>query len=197
MQNFSHRDYFRRFRLNVEQYGEILAAHAFLGKKMGDEQVGYDILTTRTATRELLHKHGIPTDSLFFGEDSDEVRIEVKSKLSSTVSGTAEVVHCTNAKVRRTIRGKRQHLAMTHLLVVLISPGSRANREAGEEGRVSEAWLLTLDQVVQFRDATTRESKCLSVREIRKMAATGSIISVQTLLNSIVDTPLKSWLEPS
>ena len=54
MFDFCHRDYFRLFRLNVEQYGEILFTQAFRGRKMGDEQVGYDIEVTKSNFNEVL-----------------------------------------------------------------------------------------------------------------------------------------------
>ena len=47
----THQDYFKRFRLNVEQYGEILIAHVFDGTKMGDAQPCYDIETTEQKVR--------------------------------------------------------------------------------------------------------------------------------------------------
>jgi hypothetical protein len=50
----THRDYFRRYKLNAEQYGEILVFEAFGGLKVGDAQPGYDVHVEIAKFREML-----------------------------------------------------------------------------------------------------------------------------------------------
>jgi hypothetical protein len=87
----THEEYFRKYRLSVEQYGELLVALAFHGKKMPDHQKGYDVAASI---------------------DGKAARIEVKSKFAETRTGRATVVHCSDNKLKRG--------GMTHLAVILV-----------------------------------------------------------------------------
>ena len=189
MLDFCHRDYFRHFRLNVEQYGEILIAQAFRGIKMGDEQVGYDVAVAKSDFISVLPGLCLPDEDL---------RIEVKSKLNPTSNGgKAEVINLKPTKITGCER--RRQLGMTHLAVVLVRPGSRAKRAKGEEGRIAEAWLLPLAEVIAMRDKTTRKGKSLSVREIRASIAGNrdSILDIKPLLELAADAPLLEMLAGS
>jgi hypothetical protein len=191
MLDFCHRDYFRRFRLNVEQYGEILVAQAFCGLKMGDEQVGYDVKVPHSAFVEALRTAGVNVGQLPTCAPDDDVRIEVKSKLSHTLSGKAEVIGVKATKIEGVQRGGRKHLGMTHLAVVLVYPGSRASRDAREEGFIADAWLLTRERVITLRDNTKRKGKSLSVKEIRDILSRESdIISIKPLVEAASQAPL-------
>jgi hypothetical protein len=59
MNSFSHREYFRQYRLNVEQYGEILVADAFRGQKIGDAQPAYDVEVSGDTFVDTLRTIGI------------------------------------------------------------------------------------------------------------------------------------------
>src|SRR5437879_1454205 len=191
---FSHRDYFQRFRLNVEQYGEILVAQAFRGLKMGDEQPGFDIKVTKEDFNDGLRRAGIKDGQPILCHPEVEIRLEVKSRFSQTLSGRAEVIHCSDNKMDGVQRKRTQHLGMTHLAIILVTPGSRANLDASEEGLIESAWLLTRDMVAGLRSRTTRISKCLSVKEIAEhiKAARGNsapdIIEITDLISDAATT---------
>jgi hypothetical protein len=89
--NITHEDYFLKYDLSVEQYGEILVRVAYGGQKIRDNQKGYDV---NNATI-----------------DGKPARIEVKSKLAEA-EGPANVVHCSDTKFKSD--------GMTHLVVILI-----------------------------------------------------------------------------
>jgi hypothetical protein len=188
MLGFCHRDYFRHFRLNVEQYGEILIAQAFRGIKMGDEQVGYDVKVAKSDFISVLRTPGLCLPD-------EDLRIEVKSKLSPTSKGgKAEVINLRETKITGCER--RRQLGMTHLAVVLVRPGSRAKRANDEEGRIAEAWLLPRAEVIAMRDNTTRKGRSLSVREIIASIARNrdSILDIKPLLELAADAPLLEML---
>src|SRR5690348_15031762 len=103
----THRAYYRRFQLNAAQYGEILVAGAFQGRKMGDTQRGYDILVNRERFRDALQEAGLNSGPMLVSVSGQDVRIQVKSKLLKTSSGNASVVHCKSGDLE----------AMTHLAV--------------------------------------------------------------------------------
>ena len=192
MPDFSHRDYFRCFRLNVEQYGEILVAQAFRGTKMGDEQVGYDVKVANSEFVNVLSTAGISFGQNAACVSDDEIRIEVKSKISYK----AEVVGLRETKLFGLERGGRKHLGMTHLAVVLVCPGSRKSRDPQEEGLIADAWLLPRDLAIDMRNKTTRKGKSLSVKEIRAaMAGDCRMIDIKPLLESVAQAPLLGMLE--
>ncbi|HPD14513.1 MAG TPA: hypothetical protein PLE19_06165 [Planctomycetota bacterium] len=89
----THRDYFLKYSLSVGEYGAILVALAFGGKKRPHGNKGFDI------------------DTQVSGQPA---RVEVKSKLARTPGGKATVVKC-NAN-------NFEEGAMTHLAVVLVDP---------------------------------------------------------------------------
>ena len=127
----THETYFRTYNLSVEQYGEILATQAFpSGRKMASGNRGYDVKACI---------------------DGKEARIEVKSKLSTTQTGKATVVHC----------GKHKFGAkgMTHLLVVLVDPSHPSS--------IDIAWLLTARQAKDLRRRRTK-SQYINVDDLRK-----------------------------
>jgi hypothetical protein len=189
--DFCHRDYFRRFRLNVEQYGEILVAHAFRALKLGDEQIGFDVRVPRAEFVRTLRAAGIDAEQLIDCGEASEVRIEVKSKLSNTRSGPAEVVHCGETKLDGVARKNCTYSGMTYLAIVLVHPGSRASGDPKEEGVIVEAWLLPSSMVKAMRDATHRPSKSLSIREIREACADKQpVFSIRDLLRAAAAEPL-------
>jgi hypothetical protein len=160
MSKFSHYDYFRKYKLNVEQYGEILVAQAFKGKKKGDAQHGYDILIDKAS--KVISKlqdtvTGKKKIKSFFPYPNKLVRIEVKSKLSITNAGKASVVHCSKTK----LADKRAKEGMTHLAIVIVQPGSRTEgkgkKAVGKEGVVERAWLITRDVADRLQKGTPRK----------------------------------------
>jgi hypothetical protein len=80
----THQDYFRKYKLCAEQYGEILVNLLFRGTKMPDNHKGYDVSAQI---------------------DGKPARIEVKSK----VAKGATVVHCGANKFGR---GRMTHLVV-------------------------------------------------------------------------------------
>ena len=99
---WTHQKYYQRFQLNVEQYGEILIAHIFEGRKMGDAQPCFDNETTNHKVRANLLTAGASAeavDACLSGSEADAVRIEVKSKLTYTQTGRANVIHCNENKI--------------------------------------------------------------------------------------------------
>jgi len=74
----THQDYFRKYRLSLAQYAEILVAQAFDGKKTADGYRGFDVENAKINGRR--------------------GRIEVKSKWTKTPGGKATVIHCKENK---------------------------------------------------------------------------------------------------
>lgn len=111
---FTHRHYFQRYRLSVAQYGEILVAQAFCGKKMGDTQRSYDIVTSNAVFNAALKS--VSTDNPFLpcSDSTEDIRIQVRSKLDGTAYYKASVVHCKEGDL---VDG-----GMTHLVIVLVHP---------------------------------------------------------------------------
>jgi hypothetical protein len=158
VQVLTHRDYFRRFRLSVEQYGEILVAAAFRGEKMGDSQRGFDVRISTTDFIEVLKGAMINAgqavvEKMVSPSFGDEIRLEVKSKVSKTNSGgVAYVVHCNESKFEdRTSKNGIQKLAMTHLAVIIVNPASRLESESDEKGTIQHAWLMTREMAADLR----------------------------------------------
>ena len=149
------RDFFRRYRLSVEQYGEILVAELLNGVKMGDVQPAYDVYTTP----ERMEQGDCPIRDKIVPENG-EVRVEVKSKATITSGGKATVVNVGKVKMG----GVRRHPPMTHMLVVLVEP------EGEREGNIAEAWLLDLEFVLGHRQG---ESQYLNVGVLRQAAKMG------------------------
>ena len=93
---WTHRTYFKQYRLNVEQYGEILVAHAFRGEKKGDAQPCYDVeATEQNVRRGLLEAGAAPAaiDRCLSPPTDGTVRIEVKCKLAYAPGGKVNVIH--------------------------------------------------------------------------------------------------------
>lgn len=177
---WTHRAYFKQYRLNVEQYGEILVAHAFRGEKKGDAQPCYDVESTESNVRAGLKTAGASPAAIesCVPVQNCVVRIEVKCKLARTASGKASVIHCRNK-----LNGVRQHLAATHFAVILFD---------GEgNGTVEEAWFFTaaIAQKLQHKDT---KSGYISVREVREKASTGTdgIIDIRTLIDNVASSAL-------
>lgn len=120
---FSHRAYFRKFRLNPEQYGEILVAEAFHGQKMGDAEPGYDVLVSVSDFTAALNEIGVNFPEML-SVQSDSVRIEVKSKLAITNSrpedeegeiAGAWLMRIETAQRLRLKKGKTQYVNVNDL----------------------------------------------------------------------------------
>ena len=93
MENMSsHLEYFKKYQIGVAQYGELLVALAFKGKKLVGRQLGYDV----EATLE--------------GRSS---KIEVKSKLSNPPSFKATVINCKDTQFKSKV--------LDYLAVVLVN----------------------------------------------------------------------------
>lgn len=90
----THREYFKKYRISIEQFGVILVCLEFQGKNTAHGNKGFDV-----------------AEAIINGKPN--CRIEVKSKVHEGV-GKANVVHC----------GENKFLpgGMTHLAVVLVDP---------------------------------------------------------------------------
>ena len=182
MSHFSHREYFRRYKLNVEQYGEILVAQALGGEKMGDAQPGYDILVDRAQVIKILQRAGTAKKQVksFFEIPTKNVRIEVKSKLSTTKTGQADVVHCGKTK----FDGARGKEGMTHLAIVIVHPGSRTEgQDPTLEGEVDRAWLLTRRVAKSLR--TKGKSRYIPLGKVEK--STTEKINIKEILTDVAE----------
>jgi hypothetical protein len=183
MHSFSHRDYFRRYKLNVEQYGEILVAEAFHGDKMGDVQPGYDIRVCNAAFEKALRTVGIDPPKTAMDE-TDGIRIEVKSKLSRTGGGRASVVHCNDCKLDGRLSKKGiQRLGMTHLAIIIVDPGSRADGDPHQnEGRIENAWLLSAKKAREMRRKDCK-TQCIYIQQLRNECSSEDFFEITRLLN--------------
>lgn len=178
--SLTHRSYFKQYRLNAEQYGEILVADAFHGEKKGDAQPCYDIEATESNVRAGLKTAGASPDAIESCAlvQNGVVRIEVKSKLAHTKCGKASVIHCRNK-----LNGVRQHLAATHFAVLLFD---------GEgNGAVEEAWFLTTAIAEQLQRKNTK-SGYIPVTAVRNAASTGEkgIIDIRMLIDNVASSAL-------
>ena len=182
MDFFSHRDYFRRYQLNVAQYGEIVVAEAFLGKKMGDAQPGYDIVTSKAAFIDALQRAGIGAERMTTFNLNEDIRIQVKSKLNETPSGKASVVHCQDSNLE----------AMTHLAILLVHPGSRVSGgDPTQESLILHAWPMTRDRAVLLRQKEGKE-QYIGVNQVKNAGSLyGDIFDIRQMLSSIVDAQIE------
>jgi hypothetical protein len=180
--DWTHREYFRRFRLNAEQYGEILIAETFAGIKKGDAQPCYDVETSSASVREKLQMAGAPTTTIekcLSGLRDGIVRIEVKSKLAYTPGGNAQVIHCSERK----IRGVPGHRPATHFAVVLF--------DGQGNGTAEHAWLFSSKIALSLRRKNT-QSRYIPVPALKDAAREGkrAIIDIQGLVNEIATKSL-------
>lgn len=183
---WTHQEYFRQFRLNVEQYGEILIAHVFKGKKMGDAQPCYDIETTEQNVRAQLLASGTSHETVegcLAGHSGSSIRIEVKSKLAYTPTGRANVIHCNENKFKGRNTGKRSFQPATHFAVILFDGEGR--------GRAVNAWLLRTETAQQLRRAETK-SRYIPVPSLTKAKfdSSAGVVEIAELINKAATTPL-------
>lgn len=179
--SWTHRAYFKKFRLNVEQYGEILVAQAFHGEKKGDAQPCYDVEATHSDLRIGLQEAGaspLAIESCLACHSEDAIRIEVKCKLARTASGKANVIHCHNK-----LKGVRRHFAATHFAVVLF--------DGDGNGTVEEAWFFAANIAEQLQRKATK-SGYIPVPALRDAALLGKdrIIDIRTLIDDVASRAL-------
>lgn len=179
---WTHRDYFRRFNLNVEQYGEILIAQVFNGTKKGDAQPCYDVETSDHNIRLRLLAAGVSQETVercLSGLKDGVVRIEVKSKLAQTPTGRANVIHCSDNK----IDGARNHRPATHFAVVLF--------DGAGNGTAEHAWLFSNERARQLRRMETK-SRYIAVPSLKEASRDGleAIIDISCLINEAASRPL-------
>jgi uncharacterized protein (DUF433 family) len=190
MKFWTHRDYFRTFRLNAAQYGEILIAQVFKGEKLGDSQRCYDVEAQSDALKRVLEATGADDTSPLWPRTDDPVRIEVTSKLSYTpFGGKASVIRCKDSN----LDGTTSTPGMTHLAVVIVHPGSRGGRKEPDAGRVVNAWLLTRDAAKELR--RTVGTKFIPVPKLEGRPAPDGVISITPLVAAAAEMPLE-FLEP-
>ena len=173
----SYREHFRRLPLNVHQYGEIVVTKAFRGEKKGDSQHGYDIETSKAEFICALQRAGMGAEQLAMFDLKEKILIEVKSKLNETSSGKANVVHCGDSK-----------MAMTHLAVVLVNPGSRVKHgNPAHEGLIVHAWLMTRSKAFNLRPKPGKE-QYIRVNQIKEAAVScPDVFDIKEMLSTIVD----------
>jgi hypothetical protein len=179
---WTHRTYFKRFCLNVEQYGEILVAHVFRGTKKGDAQPCYDVETSRQNVRDGLLASGVPgaaVESCLSRVTDNTVRIEVKCKLAYTSASNASVIHCSDKK----IKGSGRHLPATHFAVVLF--------DAEGNGTAEQAWFFSAGLADQLRRKDTK-SGYIPVSALRNAARIGTdgLIDISSLINDAASSAL-------
>lgn len=191
----NHRDYFCKFKLNVEQYGEILGAQAFGLAKLGDAQPCYDLSGGKAAMIAALDAHSHkehPIKADFFDKDESKVFIEVKSKLAYSNGSKASVVHCHPNKINGVERKKSGFARpMSHMLIVIVAPGPRGernerNKTESKEGIIELAVLLTLADVKSLLG----ERKYINVGTLRKRIT--EYVDVTSVLNKVAQEPLHS-----
>jgi len=178
---WTHRDYYRVYSLNEEQYGEILIAHVFGGTKLGDAQRGYDVETHRAKVRALLLRSGASREDVkkcLSRAKTGKLRIEVKSKLAWTPTGPANVIHCSDTKIRGTPRSR----PATHFAVVLFD-GER-------EGIAEHAWFFSTKVARTLRTKKTK-SRYISVSALKQPTVRGPIITISRLINEAARRPLR------
>ena len=166
MCRFSHRDYFRKFKVGVGEYGEILVEVAFGGQKKGDWQPGFDIAVKYEDFEKTLRKKTEATEeqikAFLSSTGGKQTRIEVKSKLFKM--DEVGVVDCGQVQ----FDGKRKNRPpvpyMTHMAIVFVPPGERRNGKADEEGEVDRAFLITLETAGSLR---TGKNKNISGAKLR------------------------------
>ena len=182
VERLTHRAYFKRFALNVEQYGEILVAHVFRGTKKGDSQPCYDVEASVQNIRAGLLSSGIPlaaVERCLSVLTDNSVRIEVKCKVAYTSASRANVIHCSDRK----LNGSRHHLAATHFAVIIFD---------GEgNGIAKEAWLFSAAIADQLRRKETK-SGYIPVSAARKAAHVGmdGLIDICSLINRAATSAL-------
>lgn len=191
MSGWCHQEYFVRFQLNVEQYGEILAAQAFGGRKCGDDQPSYDVEVTNAVAQENLKSLGVdgPEAHRVLGPDH-MLRIEVKSKLSLTNSGKATVIHCSDNKFYGVRRANREHSPMTHLLFIKVAPQSIAEESNPLAGQIEAAWLMSRAQAAELRCRGKSTVKYIGVADVESMGRTGLLLDVRDALQKVA---VASW----
>ncbi len=170
---WTHRQYFRQFRLNVEQYGEILIAQAFGGRKEGDAQPCYDVEAPEVNIRSRLLNAGIPNDTVdacLKTLAGTPARIEVKSKLARTPAGHAHVIHCRDSK----LEGVRGHRPATHFAVLLF--------DGEAEGIAEHAWFFSSEVARKLRRANTT-SPYIAVTSLRNAPTLAAILDITTIVN--------------
>jgi hypothetical protein len=183
MPPLTHRAYFRRFQLNAAQYGEILVAGAFQGRKMGDTQRGYDILVNRESFQNALRAANLDSEPMLISVFGQEVRIQVRSKLLRNPSGNASVVHCKSGDLE----------AMTHLAVILVRPGSRIpGDDPTEEGQIAHAWLMSRDTAAVLREKKGKEQYIAVNQLTGPSASTGYLLDIRQMLSSEADKSIES-----
>jgi len=145
---------------------------------MGDAQPSYDILVDKAQVIKILQRAGTDKKRVksFFEVPTKNVRIEVKSKLSTMKSGKATAVQCRDTK----FDGARGKEGMTHLAIVIVHPGSRTEDEgSAREGEVDRAWLLTRRVAKSLR---TGKSRYIPLRKVEE--PTTEKIDIKKLLTS-------------
>jgi hypothetical protein len=98
---FTHRHYFRTYKLSPAQYGEILVAAAVSGEKKGDAQPCYDVLADAAGLRVLLKKSNVDPESPAWPHHEEKVRIQVRSKLTHTPAGKPSVIQCKESDFKQ------------------------------------------------------------------------------------------------
>ena len=167
----THRQYFQTYKLSVAQYGEILVAQAVAGEKRGDTQPCYDVLADAAQLGDLLSRAGVDRTSPVWPAPETEVRIQVRSKLRNTPSGTATVVHCKETDLQ----------GMTHLAVILVSPA---------DGTIAHAWLMTSEAAARLRKKDEGRIQYIRVSQLKSEPLPDGVVDITPPLAAAADRPL-------
>ena len=179
----THRAYFCKYRLNVEQYGEILLAQLFKGDNLGDAQRGNDVAVARENFDDVLRFLGVKEKCIVGSDLAPTIRLEVKSKLSETAGGKATVIHCKDVKFDGNGNNGRAFDPMTHLAVVIVRP---------KDGLIANAWLMTRDVAASLRAMHTKSKYSpVSAVERSAQAMKTSILDLTSHLREIADKQLE------
>jgi uncharacterized protein (DUF433 family) len=162
----THRQYFQTYKLSAAQYGEILVAQAVDGEKKGDAQPCYDVRADAGGVRRLLERANADAHSPVWPREG-EVRIQVRSKLTLTPSGTATVVHCRDNDFKE----------MIHLAVVLVHP----------DGTIENAWLMTSDTAARLRKKKGA-TQYIRVSQLKSQPPLDDVVEITSVLTAAADT---------
>ena len=160
----------------------------FCGTKLGDSHRCFDVLARPAALRDVLRAAGADEHSPLWPLTEDDVRIEVRSKLSQTpAGGKASVIYCKDSNLDGV---GSEHSPMTHLAVVVVHPGSRGRADPAEEGRIVHAWFMTRDAAEGLR-SKPGQTQYIRVSQLATETLPAGVIRITSLVAAAAELPLE------